>query len=586
MHTAIGGGDEGVAVRQEVCQLDFRHRYDAGLVEHAQIKDHLVTPSNRRFRQIGDFFDQTQVARALDTKVSIQLVNAIERHALTASTLCQRTNRTRRCTHTVLARRQVSEAVQAIDGRQERVQRQWISSITQTPEQLYRYTQQTRLSAVLQQGAVIVSVDRVTNGCPRHVAEVSRGCVILVHRDRVAASAFELRVDTAIIGDDTVITRWQLIEQVRAVHVRDRDVVRHSQLHQVRRTRAGVKQDGDVVVPGLVDVLRAVNIGVVVHKVTNGTHSPEAEVSGQLFTALDFYFLTVLAFKRFTRVRACRGHTVVAVWHFSEQVQTVGIRSGGCHQIGWIQRRQIGRTVTRVQLNRRIGQRIVRRIIGTVPLVVGVDHVAHRTRRRKAKVDVQAVSGHQRHGLLARTFVSSTVSGVDHADTVLTRYEVVEAVQTVKVGLRGRNDGPRRGVTGIRLQRYRCTWDWHISGVRRAIEVVIGVDKVPDRHQRRIAEVSGQNRVTQDCHRLTRCAFDRLEAIRTIRNHTVVTVRHFSEQVQAIHVRVCRPQTRRQGGQIGWTQTGVKTDRDEWRDLITHTKDAIKVVIDVSQITH
>ena len=231
--------------------------------------------------------------------------------------------------------------------------------------------------------------------------------------------------------------------------------------------------------------------------------------------------------------RVHRNHTVFTVRQVFEQVRAACI--GRHARPDRAEGRQVRWTNTFVQVDRRTRDDRVVGIEQEVQVVVVVNLVTNRADWREAKVGRVDVNRTHRDGLTTKTLQTCASVYGRNVHTVLAGGQVNELVVTIHVGQGHRQLSTRH--TSARVQRHLCARDTRFTSIRRTILVVIEVNKVTQRNQRRKAEVCGGNAVTNHGCRLTKATFVREHAFWRLRYHTVCAVVQLIKAVNTVRIR-------------------------------------------------
>ena len=130
-----------------------------------------------------------------------------------------------------------------------------------------------------------------------------------------------------VLGNHTVITCRDFIEQVSPIRVRGGLGETVHERRQVRRTQSGVQLDLHVWQRWIGEAaVSAVQAGIDIGLVTNRAGRCKAKVCSQLRACLDRHLLANGPFQCSARARIVCDHTVIAIVHSCEQVLTACVR--------------------------------------------------------------------------------------------------------------------------------------------------------------------------------------------------------------------------------------------------------------------
>ena len=133
----------------------------------------------------------------------------------------------------------------------------------------------------------------------------------------MTAQALQCSAITWIVGNHTVVARWQVVERVRAGEISFRYV---ENVRRISRTQAAVQRDSRFADAVFTLVGCAVTIVVGVNKVTDARQRRVAEVCRCDDVSLDGHRMTRSALHRSARGKGLGNHTVIACWQLIEQV--------------------------------------------------------------------------------------------------------------------------------------------------------------------------------------------------------------------------------------------------------------------------
>ena len=148
---------------------------------------------------------------------------------------------------------------------------------------------------------VVINVDRIAYVLDRCEAEISRVYNVTINRNGLARAAFQRQVCAQIPGDDTVVTRGHLFEDIDARTVRRGGADAVWQVRKVGWTSASIQFDRHVRNGRIGSVEAAIEVCIDVDLVTDLTGRRVAEVSRKNSAANQRYILTSRPLQRLSQ---------------------------------------------------------------------------------------------------------------------------------------------------------------------------------------------------------------------------------------------------------------------------------------------